>query len=94
MWDAVKEAIAANENFLFCTHRDPDADGIGSEMALSLALRTLGKSCVVLNPDSLPETLSFLDPGRTVRGFDAVGLEQSLHNLKTELILRARGAKL
>ncbi len=77
MWDAVKKMIAANESFLFCTHRDPDADGVGSEMALSLALRALGKSCVVLNPDSLPETLSFLDPERTVRGFGAVGAEQS-----------------
>ncbi len=77
MWEAVKKAIAANRNFLFCTHRDPDADGVGSEMALSLALRRMGKNCVVLNCDSLPESLSFLDPDRTVRGFDALGEKES-----------------
>jgi bifunctional oligoribonuclease and PAP phosphatase NrnA len=77
LWETVKEAIAANDRFLFCTHRDPDADGVGSEMALSLALRRMGKNCVVLNSDSLPDSLSFLDPDQTVRGFDAMSAEQS-----------------
>ena len=77
MWQAIKEAIEGNETFLFCTHRDPDADGVGSEMALSKALLRLGKKCVVLNPDRLPDTLSFLDPDSTVRGFDTMSDEES-----------------
>ena len=77
MWQTVKKAIADNGNFLFCTHKDPDADGVGSEMALSLALRRLGKHCVILNPDSRPGALNFLDPDNTVRGFDALAPEES-----------------
>lgn len=77
MWESIKKAIAENGNFLLCTHRDPDADGIGSQMALAHALDQMGKQCVVLNPDSLPHTLSFLDPEGIVRGFDTTGLEKS-----------------
>ncbi|MFC1544800.1 bifunctional oligoribonuclease/PAP phosphatase NrnA [Gemmatimonadota bacterium] len=77
MWDSIEKAIAGNQKFLCCTHRDPDADGIGSEIALARALVQMGKQCVVLNPDSLPELLAFLDPDGIVQGFTATGEEES-----------------
>ncbi|MBW7997577.1 MAG: bifunctional oligoribonuclease/PAP phosphatase NrnA [Candidatus Glassbacteria bacterium] len=87
MWESVKKAIGDNGKFLLCTHRDPDADGIGSELALWRALEQMGKQCVVLNPDSLPAALDFLDPGGVVRGFDKTGPEESCRLLdETEVI--------
>jgi len=77
LWRAIKRAIQQNSRFLLCTHRDPDADGIGSELALYTALTRMGKTAVILNPDSLPRILEFMDPEGVIRGFDSMSLEQS-----------------
>jgi phosphoesterase RecJ-like protein len=44
------------------THINPDGDGIGSMLAMKLALESMGKSVVAYNPDPVPNTLVFL-PG-------------------------------
>jgi bifunctional oligoribonuclease and PAP phosphatase NrnA len=72
LWEAVKRAIQQNERFLLCTHRDPDADGVGAELALYRALEMMGKKPVILNPDSLPKILRFMDPEGLVTGFDSL----------------------
>lgn len=77
MWQAVKKAIQQNTSFILCTHRDPDADGVGSELALYTALIQMGKRAVILNPDSLPRILEFMDPEGVIRGFDSMSLEES-----------------
>jgi len=77
LWDAIKKAIETQDNFLLCTHRDPDADGVGSQLALQHALRRLGKRVTVLNPDTLPAALRFLDPEGVVVGFDSLSPEES-----------------
>lgn len=69
MWQAVVRAIEEHEQILLTTHRDPDADGVGSELALHHLLRRMGKRPVILNPDPLPDVLRFLDPERVVQGF-------------------------
>jgi phosphoesterase RecJ-like protein len=77
LWQAVKKAIQQNTSFILCTHRDPDADGIGSELALYTALIQMGKTAVILNPDSLPRILEFMDPEGVIKGFDSMSLEDS-----------------
>ncbi|OGG04718.1 MAG: hypothetical protein A3F83_15105 [Candidatus Glassbacteria bacterium RIFCSPLOWO2_12_FULL_58_11] len=81
MWEAVKRAVQRNSKFLFCTHRDPDADGVGSELALCCALEEMGKEAVILNPDSLPSILQFMDPDGRVQGFDRLGPKESVKRL-------------
>ncbi len=70
MWEAIKRAIHQNDRFLLCTHRDPDADGIGAELSLHRALKTMGKKPTILNPDPLPVILSFMDPEGLIDSFD------------------------
>ena len=77
LWEAIKRAIQQNTNFILCTHCDPDADGIGSELALYTALVQMGKNAVILNPDSLPPILQFMDPEALIRGFDSMSPEDS-----------------
>jgi bifunctional oligoribonuclease and PAP phosphatase NrnA len=43
------------------THTNPDGDAIGSEYALYHALRDRGKDVRIINCDSAPENLAFLD---------------------------------
>lgn len=50
------------ENIVISTHIFPDADGIGSEIALCLAMRALGKNAICVNEEPLLERYKYLDP--------------------------------
>lgn len=50
------------EKFFIATHIDPEADAIGSAVALSMALESLGKKTVLYDRDPIPELYRFL-PG-------------------------------
>ena len=56
----VKEALARHENFYITTHVGPDADAIGSALALKLGLEKLGKSVVYVSRDGVPGSNKFL----------------------------------
>lgn len=56
----------------------PDGDCVGSQLAMSLALRSEGKEVVCWNQDPVPQKYQFLDPDRIIqppkpgRAFDCV----------------------
>jgi phosphoesterase RecJ-like protein len=56
----VKEALARHENFYITTHVGPDADAIGSALALKRGLEKLGKSVVYVSRDGVPSSNKFL----------------------------------
>ncbi len=60
--DNICEILTGKDKFLITSHVNPEGDAIGSEMALALALRKLGKSVYVVNQDPIPYFLEFL-PG-------------------------------
>lgn len=68
--DTFKSRIQAAQRILITTHEYPDADGIGSEISLCLALRKLGKEAWCVNEEPLLERYQYLDPDRCVLGFD------------------------
>ena len=47
------EAIEVSNSIILTTHLHPDADGIGSQIALCLALRQIGKKAICVNQLSL-----------------------------------------
>lgn len=51
-----------NEHFFIAAHVSPDGDALGSSLALSLALESLGKKTIVYDKDPVPEFYKFL-PG-------------------------------
>ncbi len=55
----------ATRPLLFC-HRSPDGDTVGSALALSMALQSLGSAPTVVCPDPLPRSLLFLPASGTV----------------------------
>ncbi|MCR9205198.1 MAG: bifunctional oligoribonuclease/PAP phosphatase NrnA [Halobacteriovoraceae bacterium] len=57
-------------NILITTHIQPDADGIGSEIALCLALREMGKNAICVNEEPLLERYRYLDPKDCVISYD------------------------
>lgn len=56
-------------NILITTHIHPDADGIGSEIALCMALKLMGKNAYCVNEEELLERYKYLDPDNVVMSF-------------------------
>ena len=46
-FDAVVDALQRNDRFLVVTHENPDGDALGSMLAATLGLRSLGKDAVM-----------------------------------------------
>ena len=59
---AVIEFIEKYDKFIITAHETPDGDALGSEYAMLLALRKLGKTARILNADPAPRKFSFIDP--------------------------------
>ncbi|TAL27859.1 MAG: bifunctional oligoribonuclease/PAP phosphatase NrnA [Nitrospirae bacterium] len=60
--DAILDFFLKSEHFFIATHISPDGDALGSSLALSLALESLGKKTIVYDKDPVPEFYRFL-PG-------------------------------
>jgi phosphoesterase RecJ-like protein len=59
-WQDLRRVIEDAERFLLTTHVFPEGDAIGSEVALALHLRSLGKQVLVLNESAPLERYRFL----------------------------------
>ena len=59
---AVADALRANDRFVVVSHENPDGDSLGSLLAMTLALRQLGKDAVMyLSGDTpLPREYAFM----------------------------------
>jgi len=63
---AICRVLREKDRFLVACHENPEGDAIGSELALALALRKMGKTATVLNSDPVPGNLLFLPGAGTV----------------------------
>jgi phosphoesterase RecJ-like protein len=68
--DIFRSRIQGSQNILVTTHDFPDADGIGSEIALTLALKAYGKNVICVNEEPLLERYRYLDTDHVVVGLN------------------------
>jgi phosphoesterase RecJ-like protein len=66
MVGAILKTINEGQRFLVASHEGPDGDAIASTLALTLALRSLGKEVVAYNCDGVPDALAFLPESATI----------------------------
>ena len=59
--------LLGEERFLLTTHRGPDPDGLGAELALDYFLRARGKDSIIYNHDAINPRYHFLDTEKRVR---------------------------
>ena len=59
-WDAVVTHLKSAKHVLLTTHRSPDADGIGSQLALFDALQNMGIKVSMVNRDRVPRICRYL----------------------------------
>jgi phosphoesterase RecJ-like protein len=67
---AVAEALRSNDRFIVTTHENPDGDALGSLLAMTFALRDLGKDAdmYLFGEVPIPNEYEFMDFAGIVRG--------------------------
>lgn len=63
----VAELLRSQKTFLVLTHYRPDGDAVGSQLALVLLLRDLGKQVEAWNDDAVPTKFHFLPHSDLIR---------------------------
>jgi phosphoesterase RecJ-like protein len=66
MISEIIKAINEGQNFLITAHIRLDGDALGSELALYLMLKEMGKKAVVYNQDRTPERYEFLPAAHNI----------------------------
>ncbi len=66
-WRPFTKLVSEARSFALTSHMRPDCDAIGSELGLALALRSLGKTVRIVNGDSVPPHIAFIDPDDDVQ---------------------------
>jgi bifunctional oligoribonuclease and PAP phosphatase NrnA len=72
-WTPLEDLVRRHRRFLLTTHVRPDADGIGSLMALAEVLRHHGKQVQAVISSTWPPRYDFLDPNKEIERFVAPG---------------------
>jgi phosphoesterase RecJ-like protein len=67
--EEIVHAVRMHERFAVFSHEEPDGDAIGSQIALALALRRLGKQVVALRLEPVPPALEFLNRDSVVEAY-------------------------
>ncbi len=65
-----KQLTQKANKIIITTHIHPDADGIGSEIALCMALRIIGKEAYCVNEEELLDRYKYLDPDNVLCGLE------------------------
>lgn len=59
-WSPVIDMLLDGQYFVLTTHENSDGDGLGSEVALAIVLKALGKEVSIVNPTEVPPNYLFL----------------------------------
>ena len=65
-WTPLRTIFENNNRFVLSSHARPDADALGSELAVAGILESMGKSVRIVNPSAMPDSLTFLDPAARI----------------------------
>ncbi|MCA9731628.1 bifunctional oligoribonuclease/PAP phosphatase NrnA [candidate division KSB1 bacterium] len=83
----IASILDKNHNFILTTHLNPDGDGIGSQVAFYHYLKKRGKNVTILNVDTIPKSLKFLENGCAITLFDENRHRSLVQNADIILIL-------
>jgi bifunctional oligoribonuclease and PAP phosphatase NrnA len=83
-WRPFVEIVREHQSFVLTSHMRPDCDAIGSELAMLLALRALGKQARIVNGDTVPPHIAFIDPKNDVF---VLGRDLQLADVKPDVLM-------
>src|SRR5439155_25601271 len=98
----INSALRENERFAVLGHVRPDVDALGSQLAMALSLKQLGKDVHVWNEDGMLEKYSFLPradllekPPATPQEVDVlIALDTAIQNRMGTAFEAVRSAKI
>ena len=65
-WASLLDLLKSRERFVLTSHVRPDCDALGSELGLAGILESLGKDVRIVNAQSTPPSLAWIDPERRI----------------------------
>jgi bifunctional oligoribonuclease and PAP phosphatase NrnA len=65
-WASLLDLLKSRERFVLTSHVRPDCDALGSELGLAGILESLGKDVRIVNAQSTPLSLAWIDPERRI----------------------------
>lgn len=77
----IGELLLGADKILILTHKNPDGDAVGSSIALSYCLASLGKYVENVNIDGVPEALLWLEGAELVKNLPTPGVKFDLMTL-------------
>lgn len=87
-WTELAKIIQDSQRFVLTSHVRPDADALGSELAMAILLRSMGKSVQVINPGATPGHLQFLDTEQEIKSIhDSPALKQEVLECDVHIVL-------
>jgi phosphoesterase RecJ-like protein len=69
-WKRFCEIVQQSRCILLTSHIRPDCDALGSELGMAEVLEALGKQVVIVNGDTTPPNLAFIDPKKRLKTLD------------------------
>lgn len=66
----LRQLIDGAQNIIITCHRSPDGDALGSSLALSKYLKSMGKDVNIIIPDAYPDFLMWLPGTQEITRFD------------------------
>jgi phosphoesterase RecJ-like protein len=86
-WPAFVEIIHHHDRFLLTSHIRPDCDALGSELGLAGVLDALKKDVLIVNGQTTPPNLAFLDPDRRIKTIHEDIVPEQLQDRQVLVIL-------
>jgi len=83
--EKILDLVNSSQRILITSHRDPDGDSIGSQLALDSLLQSFEKPTRIINQGHLPPRYAFLDPQKRIESFNS-GAEGRGLDFKPDLI--------
>ena len=69
-WTSFCNLVRDHQRFLLISHIRPDCDALGSELGMAAVLESLGKSVRIVNGQSTPPNLAFIDPQNKIEAIE------------------------
>ena len=86
-FETFRSIVDSHTRFVLTTHINPDGDGLGTEVALAVYLKKLGKQATILNCSATPENYLFLVQLHPILQFDPSQHTEIMNNAEVIIIL-------
>lgn len=86
-YQSFRKLIDESTSIVISSHQNPDADAIGSTVAMQEYLSSLGKKSTIVLCDKIPYNLTFLDPEKQIVHYNPLNDSQLLSSADLVIIL-------